>query len=69
MTDARGRAHTRWTPGSKVGERTLLAAVKGTEARATFALKAPEPATPAKKPVSGKKETPAKKPAVKRASR
>ena len=22
MTDARGRAHTRWTPGSKVGERT-----------------------------------------------
>jgi len=69
MTDARGRAHTRWTPGSKVGERTLRAAVKGTEARATFVLKAPEPATPAKKPVPGKKETPAKTPAVKRASR
>ena len=63
MTDARGRAHTRWTPGSKVGERTLLAAVKGTEARATFVLKAAEPATPAKKVVG-----PAKKPATKRAS-
>jgi Big-like domain-containing protein len=68
MTDARGRAHTRWTPGSKVGERTLVAAVKGTEARATFVLKAPEPAPPAKKVVASKKEVPAKKPAVKRAS-
>jgi adhesin/invasin len=38
MTDARGRAHTRWTPGSKTGERTLLAVVKGTEARASFVL-------------------------------
>ena len=73
MTDARGRAHTRWTPGSKVGVRTLVAAVKGTEARATFVLKAPEPATPAKvvpsqKAVPSSKATPAKKPAVKRAS-
>lgn len=68
MTDARGRAHTRWTPGSKVGERTLVAAVKGTEARATFVLKAPEPATPAKKTVPTSKETPVKKPAVKRAA-
>ncbi|HWN18132.1 MAG TPA: Ig-like domain-containing protein [Gemmatimonadales bacterium] len=68
MTDARGRAHTRWTPGSKVGARTLVAAVKGTEARATFVLKAPEPATPAKKPVPSGKETPAKKPVVKRAA-
>jgi hypothetical protein len=67
MTDARGRAHTRWTPGSKVGERTLLAAVKGTEARATFVLKAPEPAAPAKKTVPTK-EAPAKKPAAKRAA-
>jgi hypothetical protein len=71
MTDARGRAHTRWTPGSKVGARVLLAAVKGTEARATFVLKAPEPATPAKivpsqKAVPSSKATPAKKPAVKR---
>ncbi|HXF01522.1 MAG TPA: Ig-like domain-containing protein, partial [Arthrobacter sp.] len=69
MTDARGRAHTRWTPGSKVGERTLVAAVKGTEARATFVLKAPEPAPPAKKVAATRKEVPAKKPAVKRASR
>jgi hypothetical protein len=68
MTDARGRAHTRWTPGSKMGERALLAVVKGTEARATFVLKAPEPAPPAKRVVSSKKETPAKKAAVKRAS-
>ncbi len=67
MTDARGRAHTRWTPGSKVGERTLLAAVKGTEARATFVLKAPEPATPAKK-AAPTKEAPAKKPVIKRAA-
>ena len=69
MTDARGRAHTRWTPGSKVGERSLVAAVKGTEARTTFVLKAPEPAMPAKKAVASKKDTPAKKPAVKRAAR
>ena len=68
MTDARGRAHTRWTPGSKVGERTLLAAVKGSDARATFVLKAPEPATPARKVVPSKKDAPAKKPAVKRAA-
>ena len=65
MTDARGRAHTRWTPGSGVGERTLVAAVKGTEARATFVLKGPEPAMPAKKVVV--KHAPAKKPATKRA--
>jgi adhesin/invasin len=68
MTDARGRAHTRWTPGSKVGDRTLVAAVKGTEARATFVLKAPESVTPARKVVPNKKEAPVKKPAVKRAA-
>jgi adhesin/invasin len=56
MTDARGRAHTRWTPGSKSGERTLVAVVKGTEARATFVLKSPEPALPAKKPVPAKRK-------------
>ncbi len=74
MTDARGRAHTRWTPGSKVGDRTLVAVVKGTEARATFILKAPAPilkapapALPGKKIATSKKETPAKKPAMKRA--
>ena len=48
MTDAKGRAHTRWTPGSKTGKRTLVAAVKGTDARATFVLEAPEVAAPAK---------------------
>jgi hypothetical protein len=63
MTDGRGRAHTRWTPASKVGKRTLVAAVKGTDARATFILEPPEPAAPAKAVVSTKKET------VKRASR
>lgn len=69
MTDARGRAHTRWTPGSKTGERSLLAAVRGTEARATLVLIAPEPATPAKKPAPVRKELPAKKQVVKRAAR
>jgi hypothetical protein len=65
MTDGKGRAHTRWTPGSKVGKRTLVAAVKGTDARATFVLEppAPPPAPPAKAAAPTKKET------VKRASR
>ncbi|HEV2086502.1 MAG TPA: Ig-like domain-containing protein [Gemmatimonadales bacterium] len=48
MTDAHGRAHTRWTPGTKVGQRTLLAAVKGTDARASFVLEAPIAAAPLK---------------------
>ena len=69
MTDARGRAHTRWTPGTKTGERSLVAVVKGTEARATFVLKAPEPAPPAKKPAPAPKAAPAKKQVVKRAAR
>jgi hypothetical protein len=68
MTDARGRAHTRWTPGSKTGERSLTAAVRGTEARATFVLKAPEPVTAARKPAPAKREAPAKKAVVKRAA-
>jgi adhesin/invasin len=65
MTDARGRAHTRWTPASKVGKRTLVAAVKGTDARATFVLEPPAaaPAPPAKAAAPTKKEN------VKRASR
>jgi Bacterial Ig-like domain (group 1) len=62
MTDARGRAHTRWTPASKVGKRTLLAVVKGTDARATFVLEPPPaPAAPARSLVTSKKE--AKRPA------
>jgi hypothetical protein len=69
MTDARGRAHTRWTPGSKTGERSLLAIVKGTEARATFVLKAPEAAAPPKKQAPTQKAAPAKKQVVKRAAR
>jgi len=68
MTDARGRAHTRWTPDSKTGERLLVAAVKGTDARATFLLKAPEPPVPAKTLVPARKETAVKK-VVKRAAR
>ena len=55
MTDAHGRAHTRWTPGTKVGQRTLLAAVKGTDARASFVLEAPVAAAPIK-PAAVKKQ-------------
>jgi len=69
MTDARGRAHTRWTPGIKTGERSLVAVVKGTDARATFVLMAPELAAPARKPVPAQKEAPVKKQVVKRAAR
>jgi hypothetical protein len=60
MTDAHGRAHTRWTPGTKEGKRTLVATVKGSEARATFVLEAPEvapkpkPAVPARKEKKGR---------------
>jgi Big-like domain-containing protein len=57
MTDARGRAHTRWTPGTKVGQRTLLAAVKGTDARASFVLEAPIAAAPVKAAAAVKKQT------------
>ncbi len=56
MTDAHGRAHTRWTPASKEGRRTLVAAVKGSEARATFVLEPPEVVTKAKVVVPTKKE-------------
>ena len=56
MTDARGRAHTRWTPASKDGKRTLVAAVKGSDARATFVLEPPEVATKAKPVVPAKKD-------------
>ncbi len=69
MTDARGRAHTRWTPGTKTGERTLVAVVKGTDARATFTLKSPEPAAPAKKPAPVQKAAAANKAPIKRATR
>lgn len=56
MTDAHGRAHTRWTPASKEGRRTLVAAVKGTEARATFVLEPPVAAPKSKSVVPARKE-------------
>jgi hypothetical protein len=71
MTDGHGRAHTRWTPGSKVGQRTLLAAVKGTDARTSFVLEAPvAPIKPvaAVKAISPVKVPSAKKGTVKRAA-
>jgi hypothetical protein len=67
MTDARGRAHTRWTPATKVGKRTLLAVVKGSDARATFVLEAPEPPPVAKTAAAPKSGT--KKESGKRAVR
>ena len=56
MTDVHGRAHTRWTPASKEGRRTLLAGVKGTDARSTFVLEPPEPAVKPKAALPAKKE-------------
>jgi adhesin/invasin len=56
MTDLRGRAHTRWTPASKIGKRTLLAVVKGSDARATFVLEPPEVVTKPKAAVPAKKD-------------
>jgi adhesin/invasin len=73
MTDAKGRAHTRWTPGAKTGKRTLNAAVKGSDARTTFVLEAPEAAAPAKVAAPAKAQAkppvPAKKERSKRAAR
>ncbi|HET6836994.1 MAG TPA: Ig-like domain-containing protein, partial [Gemmatimonadales bacterium] len=73
MTDAKGRAHTRWTPGSKTGRRTLIAAVKGSDARTTFVLEAPAAAAPVKVSAPAKAQAktpaPAKKESSKRASR
>jgi len=57
MTDTHGRAHTRWTPASKVGRRTLVAQVKGSDARTTFVVEAPEVAAVAKPPTAAKKES------------
>lgn len=70
MTDAKGRAHTRWTPATKDGKRTLSAAVKGTEAKASLVLEPPPaPPAPVKKETPVRKEAPAKKSVAKRASR
>ena len=61
MTDKHGRAHTRWTPASKEGKRTLVAAVKGSDARATFVLEPPEVATRPKTVAPAKPVVPARK--------
>jgi hypothetical protein len=55
MTDLKGRAHTRWTPG-KTGKRSLVAAVKGSDARATFVLEPPPPPAPLAKTGAGTKK-------------
>jgi hypothetical protein len=46
-TDAKGRATTRWTLGSKVGMQTLSASVSGTPAKATLDVDATKGATAA----------------------
>jgi hypothetical protein len=56
MTDARGRAHTRWTPVTKVGRRTLVASVRGSDARATFVLEPPEAAPKPKSTAPARKD-------------
>jgi adhesin/invasin len=57
-TDARGRATTKWTFGSKVGTQTLTASVSGTPARATLEAEVAKGATASAK-------APAKAPAAK----
>jgi hypothetical protein len=56
MTDARGRAHTRWTPVTKEGRRTLVASVKASDARATFVLEPPEAAPKPKSTAPARKD-------------
>ena len=54
-TDAKGRASTKWTLGTRVGPQTLTASVKGTTAKATLELDATKSATaPASKPAMAK---------------
>ena len=43
MTDARGRARTRWTLGAKPGDQTLAAAVSGTRVRTSGTVRAVAP--------------------------
>jgi adhesin/invasin len=69
MTDTRGRAHTRWTPGVKTGKRTLVAAVKGSDARTTFVLEAPETAAPEKVAAAAKVQVKTPAPARKESSK
>jgi adhesin/invasin len=51
MTDADGRAATRWRLGAKEGEQRLTASARGSEARATLAVRAVR-AEPAAAPVA-----------------
>ena len=74
-TDAKGRASTRWTFGTKIGAQTLTASVTGVPLRATLAAdvttatkpaaaKTPAPKPPVTKPALSKPaaKSPAKKP-------
>jgi hypothetical protein len=49
-TDAAGRAATRWTLGPTPGEESLVAAVRGTDARATLTVRAEVPGAKTAKP-------------------
>ena len=62
-TDAKGRAFTKWTLGTKVGTQTLTAAVKGIAARATLEIQAAKSATAASAPLA---KAAATKPAAKK---
>ncbi|MGH7631799.1 MAG: Ig-like domain-containing protein, partial [Gemmatimonadales bacterium] len=44
MTDARGRAETRWTLGARPGAQVLTAAITGTELRISDTVDARKPA-------------------------
>jgi adhesin/invasin len=61
-TDAKGRASTKWTLGTRVGTQTLTASVAGTAARATLEAEVAKAATTATKPATSTK--PAPKPAL-----
>jgi hypothetical protein len=63
VTDAHGRAPTRWTLGRTAGEQALVAVVKGHDVRGTLTVQAtaPETKSPAKTSSSSKTKTAAKK--------
>ena len=43
MTNAKGQASTKWTPGAKAGEQTLTATVRGTTVRTAAAVEVRAP--------------------------
>ena len=63
-TDAKGRASTKWTLGSKVGPQTLIASVKGTSAKATLELEASKSAAAATSTKAAMAKPAAAKPAT-----